>query len=46
MADKKTDIDIKEGYTPPSTPAKPADAGYTPPQPPNKPRPEPPDKRH
>jgi len=48
MADKKIDIDIKKGYTPPPTPAKPdkEGAGYTPPQSPKKPRPQPPDNRH
>ena len=42
VAEKKTDVDIKKGYTPPRTPAKPGkeDAGYTPPQPPKKPRPQ------
>ena len=45
MADKKIDIDIKKGYTPTRTPAKPdkEDAGYTPSQPPKKPQP--PEKR-
>jgi hypothetical protein len=40
MADKKVDIDIKEGYTPTRTPAKPAkeEAGYTPSKSPKKPQ--------
>lgn len=41
MADKKVGIDVKKGYTPAHTPAKPdkEEAGYTPPKSPKEPQP-------
>jgi len=39
MSKKETDIDIKEGFTPPKPPSKPDKKGFTPPPPPKEPLP-------